>query len=103
VTSFELSGTVRAADGVGLMAAVEVVADKTTKEPFPAQAGVAQKLTDALLERGLYTRVAMDCICLAPPLVTSDALLDRIVDTVREAIPPALDAARKELPLPVRS
>jgi adenosylmethionine-8-amino-7-oxononanoate aminotransferase len=64
---------------------------------------VAQKLTDALLERGLYTRVAMDCICLAPPLVTSDALLDRIVDTVHEAIPPALDAARKELPLPVRS
>ena len=89
--------------GLGLMAAVEVVADKTTKELFPAQAGVAQKLTDALLERGLYTRVAMDCICLAPPLVTSDALLDRIVDTVHEAIPLALDAARKELTLPVKS
>jgi len=59
-------------------------------------AGLAQKLTDALLERGLYTRVALDCICLAPPLVTSDALLDRIVDTIREAIPPALDAVRKE-------
>jgi adenosylmethionine-8-amino-7-oxononanoate aminotransferase len=55
---------------------------------------VAQKLTDALLDRALYTRVALDCICLAPPLVTSDTLLDRIVDTVREAIPPALDAAR---------
>ena len=68
-----------------------------------SRSGVAQKLTDALLERGLYTRVAMDCICLAPPLVTSDALLDRIVDTVREAIPPALDAARKELSLPVSS
>ena len=89
--------------GLGLMAAVEVVADKTTKELFPPQAGVAQKLTDALLERGLYTRVAMDCICLAPPLVTSDALLDRIVDTVHEAIPAALDAARKELPLRVKS
>ena len=88
--------------GLGLMAAVEVVADKTTKELFPAEAGVTQKLTDALLERGLYTRVAMDCICLAPPLVTSDALLDRIVDTVHEAIPPALEAARKELPLRVR-
>ena len=34
---------------------------------------MTQRLTDALLERGLYTRVAMDCICLAPPLVTTDA------------------------------
>ena len=86
--------------GLGLMAAVEVVADKDTKALFPAEAGLTQKLTDALLERGLYTRVAMDCICLAPPLVTSDALLDRIVETVREVIPPVLDAARKECQLP---
>ena len=40
---------------------------------FPPEAQLAQRLTDALLERGLYTRVAMDCICLAPPLVTTDA------------------------------
>ncbi len=76
--------------GLGLMAAVEVVADKSTKKLFPPEAGITQKLTDALLDRGLYTRVAMDCICLAPPLVTSDALIDRIVDTVREAIPAVL-------------
>jgi adenosylmethionine-8-amino-7-oxononanoate aminotransferase len=76
--------------GQGLMAAVEVVADKTTKQLFPAEAGLTQRLMDALLERGLYTRVTMDCICLAPPLVTSDALLDRMVDTVRETIPAVL-------------
>jgi adenosylmethionine-8-amino-7-oxononanoate aminotransferase len=83
---------------------------QTTRHPSAEAAdqitrrrAVAQTLTDAPLERGLLTRVAMNCICLAPPLVTSDALLDRIVDTVHEAIPPALDAARKELPLPVRS
>ncbi len=80
--------------GLGLMAAVEVVEDQATKQLFPAAAAVTQKLTDALLDRGLYTRVALDCICLAPPLVTSDALIDRIVDTVREAIPAALSAAR---------
>ena len=89
--------------GHGLMAAVEVVADKGTKALFPAQAGLAQKLTDALLDRGLYTRVALDCICIAPPLVTSDAQLDRIVDTIRESIPVALDAARKALAVPVSS
>ncbi|MEO8683130.1 MAG: aminotransferase class III-fold pyridoxal phosphate-dependent enzyme, partial [Vicinamibacterales bacterium] len=76
--------------GLGLMAAVEVVADKSTKQLFPPAAGMTQKLTDALLDRGLYTRVAMDCICLAPPLMTSDAIIDRIVDTVRETIPAVL-------------
>jgi adenosylmethionine-8-amino-7-oxononanoate aminotransferase len=47
--------------------------------------------------------VALDCICIAPPLVTSDAQLDRIVDTIRESIPAALDAARKALAVPVTS
>ncbi len=83
--------------GQGLMAAVEVVADKGTKALFPAQVGLTQKLMDALMERGLYTRVVMDCICIAPPLVTSDAVLDRIVETLRETIPAVVGAARDQL------
>ena len=83
--------------GLGLMAAVEVVADKATRQLFPAAAGLTQKLTDALLDRGLYTRVAMDCICLAPPLVTSDAIIDRIVDIVRETIPAVLNGVRDQV------
>jgi adenosylmethionine-8-amino-7-oxononanoate aminotransferase len=79
--------------GQGLMAAVEIVADKATRQLFPTEFGLSQKLTDALLERGLYTRVVMDCICLAPPLVTSDALLDRIVDTLGETIPVVVGGA----------
>src|SRR5687768_10919763 len=78
--------------GLGLMAAVEVVRDKATKQQFPPEAGLTQKLTDALLDRGLYTRVAMDCLCLAPPLVTTDAKLDRIVNIVGETIPAVLAA-----------
>jgi len=72
--------------GLGMMAAVEVVADKATKQQFPAEIGMTQKLTDALLDRGLYTRVAMDCICVAPPLVTSDAQIDRIVGIIGETV-----------------
>jgi len=72
--------------GLGMMAAVEVVADKATKQQFPAEIGMAQKLTDALLDRGLYTRVAMDCICVAPPLVTTDAQIDRIVRIIGETV-----------------
>jgi adenosylmethionine-8-amino-7-oxononanoate aminotransferase len=72
--------------GLGMMAAVEVVADKATKQLFPPEIGMTQKLTDALLDRGLYTRVSMDSICLAPPLVTTDAQIDRIVGIIGEAV-----------------
>jgi adenosylmethionine-8-amino-7-oxononanoate aminotransferase len=34
----------------------------------------------------------MDCICLAPPLITDDADLDRIVDIVGESITEVLKA-----------
>ena len=84
--------------GLGMMAAVEVVADKATKQLFPADIGMTQKLTDALLDRGLYTRVAMDCICVAPPLVTTDAQIDRLVgivgDTVSSVVSDALSMKR---------
>ena len=82
------------------MAAVEVVADKATKQLFPPQAGITQKLTDAMLERGLYSRVVMDCICIAPPLVTTDAQIDRIVDIVGDAVTAVVRGARQAVAVP---
>ncbi|MGE4084786.1 MAG: aspartate aminotransferase family protein [Vicinamibacterales bacterium] len=80
--------------GLGLMAAVEVVADKTTKQLHAPELGVTARLTDAMLARGLYTRVVLDCICIAPPLVTSDADIDHLVDVVRESIVAVLAEVR---------
>jgi adenosylmethionine-8-amino-7-oxononanoate aminotransferase len=74
----------------GLIAAVEVVADKATKALFPPEAAVSQRLSDALLERGLYTRVLFDCICLAPPLVITEAEIDRMAAIIAETIPAVL-------------
>jgi adenosylmethionine-8-amino-7-oxononanoate aminotransferase len=73
--------------GQGLIAAVEVVADKETKAQFAPESGVSQRLMDALLARGLCTRVVMDCICLAPPLMIEGDLLDRAVNIIGETIP----------------
>jgi len=78
----------------GLMGAVEVVADRTTKALHPAAAQVTQRLTDALLDRGLYTRVAMDCICLAPPFVVSEVEIDRIAAIIADAVPAVLRQIR---------
>jgi adenosylmethionine-8-amino-7-oxononanoate aminotransferase len=71
----------------GLIAAVEVVADTATKQQFPPEAQVGQRLYETLLERGLYTRVLFDCICLAPPLIITEAELDRAVAIIAETIP----------------
>jgi putrescine---pyruvate transaminase len=81
--------------GLGMMAAVEVVADKATKQLFPAAAGVTQKLTEAMLDRGLYTRVVMDCICIAPPLVATEAEIDRLVNIVGESVATVVRATRE--------
>ncbi len=78
--------------GLGLIAAVEIVADKETKAQFPADRQLSQRMMDALLDNGLYTRVLFDSIAVCPPLVVTDSQIDRIVETIRTTIPRVLDA-----------
>ncbi len=72
--------------GLGMMAAVELVADKATKEPFPASANVGARVLQELTKRGLYTRVVGDTICIAPPLITPVETIDRMVQILGESI-----------------
>ncbi len=76
--------------GLGMMAAVEIVEDKATKQAYPASAKVGPRLHKEMARRGLYTRVSGDSICLAPPLVATAEQIDRIVDIVRDSIPTVL-------------
>ena len=69
-------------NGVGLMARVEFVADKETKEP----SGTGVRIRAACQERGLITRAVGDVLVLAPPLVINESEVDQIVNIVREAI-----------------
>jgi adenosylmethionine-8-amino-7-oxononanoate aminotransferase len=72
--------------GLGLMAAVEVVSDRETKRPFDPSLGVGPKLARALRERGVVTRVKGDSVLFAPPLVITEAQIDRIVNATGDAI-----------------
>lgn len=72
--------------GLGLLAAVELVEDRATKASFPGSAGVGQKIRQALLKRGLLTRLLGEVICLAPPLVSTEADIDQIAEIVQDAI-----------------
>ena len=68
--------------GLGLMAAVEFVADRESKAP----AGIGDRVQQACLERGLFTRTKGDSLLLAPPLIISQAEVDQVVAIVGEAI-----------------
>ncbi len=72
--------------GLGLMAAVEVVADRATRQPFDPKLGIGPKLARAMRERGVITRVKGESLLFAPPLVVTEEQVDRIVDACGDAI-----------------
>jgi adenosylmethionine-8-amino-7-oxononanoate aminotransferase len=71
---------------IGLMAAVEIVADRTTRRAFDAAERVPWRIREAALRRGLICRAGAEGIMLCPPLVTTRPQLDAIVATVGAAI-----------------
>jgi adenosylmethionine-8-amino-7-oxononanoate aminotransferase len=68
--------------GLGLMAALEFVADKETKEP----AGMGAKVQAACIERGLLVRAIGDTLAFSPPLIISQDEVNQMLDIVRDAI-----------------
>jgi putrescine---pyruvate transaminase len=72
--------------GLGLMAGVELVADKGTRTAFPASEKVGPRVIAAARERGLLLRNRGDVMVMAPPLVVTEAQIDRIVDVIGESI-----------------
>ncbi len=80
--------------GQGLMWGLEFVADRSTKEPFPTNRGLAKAIADAAFERGLIVYPSSgnadgrrgDQIMIAPPLVVSDEQLDEIVGLLVETV-----------------
>ena len=77
--AFACIGDVR---GLGLMCALEFVADRASKAP----SGVGGQVQRACVERGLVTRTVGDTLVLAPPLVISADEVDRMVEIVGEGI-----------------
>jgi adenosylmethionine-8-amino-7-oxononanoate aminotransferase len=76
--------------GLGLMCAVELVQDKSTKESFgvgPAAAShpYCRRLSELMEERGLLTRV-FTALQLCPPLVVSREEIDRMVSIVDDSL-----------------
>ena len=72
---YKMIGDVR---GLGLFCGIEVVADRETKEYFPAEADLADRLTQGFADNGLLLRGG-DRMNVAPPLcITSSELEDMV-------------------------
>ncbi|WP_315918127.1 aspartate aminotransferase family protein [Mesorhizobium sp. SP-1A] len=87
LASHELVGEVR---GIGLIAAIELVADKATKAPW-GKPGALGTLTNGLLQQnGVISRNMGDALAFCPPLIITEAQIDTMIDALRLSLDEAL-------------
>lgn len=91
----EIVGEVR---GVGLLGAVEFVADRQAKRRFDPQLKIGARISKAARDRGLIARAMPhgDILGFAPPLVASEGEIDEIVDLAYRATKKVMDELAKE-------
>lgn len=73
----------------GLVAGIELVKDRATKEPFPARKRIGHRVAMEARERGLIIRPLGDVIVVMPPLSVTESEIKKtmkiIFDSVRKA------------------
>jgi 4-aminobutyrate--pyruvate transaminase len=74
------------ARGVGMIGALEFVADKATKAPFDPPGSCGAQLAALCQEEGLIIRAIGDVIAFCPPLVISPADIDEMFDRFGRAL-----------------
>lgn len=79
--------------GIGMIAGIEFVKNRETKEPFDLSLGVTKMMYKHLLKRGVICRPIGNMMAFSPPLI----LTKEEVDTVVDAFSAALDALAKDL------
>ncbi|MBN9047284.1 MAG: aspartate aminotransferase family protein [Rhizobiales bacterium] len=78
-----LVGEVR---GAGLIAGVELVADKATRRPFAQPGRMGARVFAAAHEHGLVVRAIGDVVALCPPLIVDEAQVGEIVARLGKAL-----------------
>jgi putrescine aminotransferase len=85
LTRYDTVGDVR---GLGMLAAIELVADKKTKQPIEPENSAPDLLVDLCWDKGVYIRSStMETVCIAPALIMEKSHIDRIVDAIDKSIP----------------
>jgi len=75
------------ARGVGLIGALELVADKNTREQYPAELKIGAMLAARALNHGLVVRALPgDVIGICPPLIITIEQIDELFDSLSIAV-----------------
>ena len=82
--------------GVGLIAGVELVADKATREPFPASVGIGQRVQAGCEAAGLIVRAIGDRIAFTPPLIMDEAEIKAMCERFGRGLDAAWEALRTD-------
>jgi 4-aminobutyrate--pyruvate transaminase len=72
--------------GVGMIGAMELVADKKTKAAFEKPGATGLKLSELCHEEGLIIRAIGDIIAFCPPLIITEKQIDDIFDRFGRAL-----------------
>ena len=80
--------------GLGLLQGVEFVKNKPTREPFPKEAGIAEKIRQAALEKNVLTYPTQGCVdgsrgdhvLLAPPFIITAEECRLIAEALQHAL-----------------
>jgi len=70
----------------GLMAGIELVAQKTPQRPFARERFVGAAVCAAARRHGLLTRPVLDTLVLMPPLAATEAEISRMAAALRAAV-----------------
>jgi 4-aminobutyrate--pyruvate transaminase len=89
----DLVGEVR---GVGLVAGVEMVKNKETREGFQPAGRLGRMVAARAQENGLICRAIVDTISICPPLIISEQEIDALVERLRKSLREAAAEAKKE-------
>lgn len=85
----ELVGEAR---GVGLLGAIELVANKTTKEKFDPTLGLGVRIFEITAQNGMLFRFSGDTLLFSPPLILQETDVDEIFDILGDAMNRVLDS-----------
>jgi adenosylmethionine-8-amino-7-oxononanoate aminotransferase len=70
----------------GLIAGIQLVRDRATREPYSASDRIGRRVCDAALQHGVLLRPLSDVVVLWPPLAISLDQLGDIATAVERAI-----------------
>lgn len=74
------------ARGMGLIGAIELVADKPSKKPFEAAVAAGPLAAEMAQDNGLIIRAAGDTVALCPPLIIEDEQIDQLFDRLATSL-----------------